>query len=223
MQVIAVGSPKGGVGKTTTSVTVATILARQGMGVLLVDCDTNRSAIDWCGEGSEHIPVDVADGSDPVVLRRLRDVSGYDVAVVDLPGARAGAFQTILAGDNGKPVADVMLVPTSPELMDLRPVIRVVRGEVLPLGLACLLVFTRVDPVAMTRARHRRRELCDEYRLGVAEAIIRDYVVYREALERSRTVLDIGGPQSYARRAELDYRALSDEVLRMMRTVQRGS
>jgi hypothetical protein len=38
------------------------------------------------------------------------------------------------------------------------------------------------------------------------------HVIYREALERSRTVLDVGGWRSYARRAEQDYHALSAEV-----------
>jgi hypothetical protein len=37
------------------------------------------------------------------------------------------------------------------------------------------------------------------------------------ALERSRTVLDIGGRLSYARRAESDHRALTDEVLTMVK------
>lgn len=48
---------------------------------------------------------------------------------------------------------------------------------------------------------------------AVAETTIRDYVIYREALERSRTVLDVGGWRSYARRAERDYQALTDEIL----------
>jgi cellulose biosynthesis protein BcsQ len=127
-----------------------------------------------------------------------------------------GAFQAILTGTDGKhqrPVADLLVVPTSPELMDLRPVIRVVRGEVAPLGLVHLLVLTRVDPVAMGRAHDRQAELRSDYRLAVADVIVRDYVVYREAVERSRTVLDVGGAKSYARRAEEDYRALTAEVL----------
>jgi hypothetical protein len=48
--------------------------------------------------------------------------------------------------------------------------------------------------------------------LAVADTIIRDYVIYREALGRSRAVLDVGGWRSYARRAEQDYQALSTEV-----------
>lgn len=220
MRIVAVGSPKGGVGKTTTAVTVAVILAKQGQRVLLVDCDGNRSALEWCADAGEAIPLDVSDGRDLAVLRRLRQSRGYDLAVVDLPGARAGAFQAVLAGTTQerqeRPVADLLVVPTSPELMDLRPVIRVLRAEVIPMGLPHLVVLTRVDPVAMNRAKDRRTELRDAYRLAVAETVIRDYVAYREALERSRTVLDVGGPLAYARRAERDYRALTAEVVALL-------
>lgn len=215
------GSPKGGVGKTVTAVTVATVAAKDGARVLLVDCDDNRSALDWCDSSGDYIPLDVSDGRDLAVLRQLRMVKEYDLAVVDLPGARVGAFQAVLTGDDGRPVADLLVVPTSPELMDLRPVIRVVRGEVAPLGLVHLLVLTRVDPLAMSRAHERQTELRDDYRLAVADVIIRDYVVYREALERSRTVLDVGGAKSYARRAEEDYRALTNEVLGMLGPIHR--
>lgn len=212
MRVVAIGSPKGGVGKTTTAVTVATIAARDGRRVLLVDCDANRSALDWCEQAGNTIPLDVSDGRNLSALRRLRQARGYDLVVVDLPGARAGAFEAMLTGDR-RPVADLLVVPTSPELIDLRPVVRVIQGEVTPLRLPHLVTLTRVDPVAMNRAADRRAELRTDYRLTVAEAVIRDYVIYREALERSRTVLDVGGAHSYARRGEQDYRELTAEVM----------
>lgn len=223
MRIVAVGSPKGGVGKTTTAVTMATILAQAGARVLLVDCDANRSALDWCEDSGQTIPLDVSDGQDLTSLRRLRYAGGYDLAVVDLPGARAGAFEAVLTpeGRGGLPphlaVADLLVVPSSPELMDLRPVVRVVLGEVIPLRLPHLLVLTRVDPLGMARAHNRQTELHQTYGLTVARTVIRDYVIYREALERSRTVLDVGGEQSYARRAEQDYRALTAEVTAMLR------
>ena len=188
MKVVAIGSPKGGVGKTTTAVTVAVILAKLGLRGLLVDCDGNGWALEWCADAGETIPLDVSDGRDLAVLRRLRQSRGYDLAVVDLPGARAGAFQAVLTG-------------TTRERQERPP---------------HLVVLTRVDPVAMNRARDRRTELRDGYRLAVAETVIRDYVAYREALERSRTVLDVGGPLGYARRAERDYRALTAEVVALL-------
>lgn len=210
MRIVAVGGPKGGKGASTTAVHLAAIATRAGLSVLLVDGDANRSSTDIV-EGGDALPVDLADGQDPAALRRLRQVAGYDLAVVDLPGAReSGAFEAILRGD-GRPVADLLVVPTAPVAMDLRPTLRVLRTEIVPLGLPYLVVFTRVQTAAVPRARERQQEL-RAIGLTVADTVIRRYAVFDEAAELSCTVLDLPGLHSYARHAEADYRALADEV-----------
>lgn len=213
MKTLAVGSPKGGVGKSCSSVTLAAIAARDlGLSVLLVDADENRSALDWITRAGDAIPVDVAAGT-PDEVRRLRRGSGYDLVIVDLPGAREGAFAAILGGDGDGPVCDYLLVPSGPEVMDLRPVVRVLRGEVVPLGLPYSLVFTKVPTEALPRARERQAQLRVGSGLSVATTVIRRYAAFDEAVERSRTVLDIPGRHHYARRAEADYRDLAAETL----------
>lgn len=214
MRIVAVGGPKGGKGASTTAVTLSAIAARAGLSVLLVDGDANRSATDMAEASGDALPVDIADGQDPNALRRLRQVDGYDLAIVDLPGAREGAFEAILSGD-GRPVADLLVVPTAPEAMDLRPTLRVLRAEIVPLGLPYIVVFTRVSTPALPRARDRQAELRG-IGLTIAETIIRRYAVYDEAVERGGTVLDLPGAHSYARLAEADYRALADEVFPMV-------
>jgi chromosome partitioning protein len=159
MRILAVGSPKGGVGKTTTAVTLAALAAREfQLRTLLVDADANRSALDWTARAGDAIPVDAVDGRDLTLLRQLRRATGYDLAVIDLPGAREGAFEAILAGDGG-PVADLLIVPTEPEVMAVLPVERVIRHEVAPLGLAHLVTLCRVDPQALGRAADYRAQL----------------------------------------------------------------
>jgi len=214
VKILAVGSPKGGVGKTTTAVTLAAIGAQAGLRVLLVDGDTNGSAMDWAGSaGDEVLPLDVYAASDPRELAKLRDADEYDLMVVDLPGARIGAFEAILTGDSGRPVPDLLLVPTTHELLDLRPVIRVVRDEVLPLDLPHLMVLTKV-PTAALRQAHRQRSLVLDAGAGhrFAETIIRDYKIYNEAVENGMTVLNVPGKRPSARKAEEDYRALAAEA-----------
>lgn len=214
MHIVGVGGPKGGKGASTTAVHLAAIAARAGLRVLLVDADRNRSVTDIAELAGDLLPVDLADGQDPAALRRLRRLAGHpdapDIVIVDLPGAREGAFEAVLEGD-GQPVVDLLVVPSAPEAMDLRPTLRVVRGELARLGLPYLLVFTRVASASMARARERREEL-REAGLRVADTIIRRYGVYDDAAQDGCTVLDIPGRRSYARLAEEDQRALADEV-----------
>ena len=92
-------------------------------------------------------------------MRKLRRASRWDLVIVDLPGAREGAFAAVLGGDGEGPVCDYLLVPSGPEVMDLRPVVRVIRTEVVPLGLPYSLVFTRVPTESLPRARERQAQL----------------------------------------------------------------
>lgn len=209
MRIVAFGGAKGGVGKTTLCVTLAAIACRAGLDVLVVDGDVNRSSTDLI-EHAE-LPVEVVDGRNPDALRKLRAVGGRDLAMVDLPGTSDGALQAILRGAES-PVCDLLVAPTAPEAIELRPTLRLIRGDVMPLAVTHMVVFTRVRTPSVPRARERQAELRG-LGITVANTIIRNFTVYDEAVERHAVVLDLPGAHSYARQAELDCRSLAAEVL----------
>lgn len=61
MPVIAVANPKGGAGKSTTTLVLATTLARQGASVTVLDCDRNQPIAGWReGESKNPVVVDSA-------------------------------------------------------------------------------------------------------------------------------------------------------------------
>lgn len=78
MRTLAISNYKGGVGKTTTAVNLATIYARRGLRTLLIDLDPQASATDFFG---------------------LYDRAGdYDVCIVDCsPTMKRLAFNAYLA------------------------------------------------------------------------------------------------------------------------------
>jgi chromosome partitioning protein len=209
VRTLAIASPKGGVGKTAGAVHLSKIAATLGLRVLLIDCDENRSSWDWVSGGGDAMgDIDVTRATADQIPALRRGSARYDLVVIDLPGAREGAMRAVLDG----PVADYLLVPTLAEVMDLRPVVRVVRREIIPLGLPYAVVFCKVPTAQIPVARERQAEVRTGSGVAVATTIVRQYSVVNEAVERSCTVMDIRGRHSAARRVEADYRALAVET-----------
>ena len=104
---------KGGVGKTTLSIHVATALARAGT-VLLVDADPQGSALDWQEQRA-------ADGAFPVIglattrLHREIPVIGrhYDWVVIDGPPRANDLAKSAIAA------SDIVLIPVQPSPFDV--------------------------------------------------------------------------------------------------------
>lgn len=61
MIVWSIANQKGGVGKTTTTITLAGLLSQQGKRVLLVDTDPHASLTTYLGYDSDNVPVSLFD------------------------------------------------------------------------------------------------------------------------------------------------------------------
>lgn len=212
-RVLGIGSPKGGVGKTQTAVTLAHLASLAGYRVLLVDADENRSAEDWVMRAGNRIDLEIDTERDARNLVRLHDLRDLDLIIVDLPGARSSdAWTALLHGATGAPVVDALVVPSLVETMDLRAVVRVIREAVKPAGVPYLLVGTKVRTPSVPNALHELNGLAADG-VQVARQIIRDLIVHGEAVTLDRPITDMpGGRHSTARAAEREYRALAREV-----------
>jgi len=199
VKVVAVVNGKGGVGKTTTAVSLAALLSERGP-VLLVDADPQGSASWWCGRGE--MPFDLAQETDP----RLKRVEGYGAVVVDTPPAlRSEALEAVLRS------ADYAVLPSPPAPLDLEALVETVRGAVRPLGVAHRVLLTRVDPRSLGEALEAQTALL-EAGVPAFHAFVRAYKAHERAALEGRPITRWRGPN--AREAEADYRRVAEELLR---------
>jgi chromosome partitioning protein len=112
--IIAIASQKGGSGKTTLAVHLATRAAQAGHESCVIDTDPQATAAAWSDWRGEFLPVVVT--APPARLGRTIESAkknGVDFLVIDTPPhADAAAREAIK-------VADVVLVPTRTRAFDL--------------------------------------------------------------------------------------------------------
>lgn len=111
---VALVNPKGGSGKTTIAVHLATAAHRDGQGTTLLDADPQGSASDWY-----HRTPEGYDGPDVQTLGRKRTLSaavgqaGGDAVIIDAPARLDTQTGRVLTN------ADLALVPVRPSGLDL--------------------------------------------------------------------------------------------------------
>lgn len=111
MAVYVLANRKGGVGKTTTAVNLATYLTTKGS-VLLIDADDQKSASTWheYREGND-IDCVFLEGD---LRKRIKDYkTKYDNIIVDVAGRDSDELLTSVA------VADKVFIPTQTSRADL--------------------------------------------------------------------------------------------------------
>ena len=113
MPVLVMASPKGGVGKSTCAVLLATEFARMGAEVTVLDCDPNRSLTRWSARG---LPRGVTIHSDVgrsniVPLIRASDGDGR-IVIVDLEGVASQLVSRAVSQ------ADLVIVPMQATALD---------------------------------------------------------------------------------------------------------
>ena len=126
MPVIAVSNPKGGAGKSTATLLIATYLAQRGASVCVLDADPNQPILDWKTQGHSKTTLEVIGGVRESNLMETLDEQHHQFIFIDLEGTASVLVSRSIA------LADFVIVPVQASAVDVRQAskaIRAVRDE----------------------------------------------------------------------------------------------
>ncbi|MBD2168924.1 ParA family protein [Calothrix membranacea FACHB-236] len=197
-RIVTITGYKGGVGKSTTAVHLATFLSEQGKTVL-VDGDQNRTALAWSKRGS--FPFPTVDER-----QALKVIADAQFVVIDTP-ARPDS-------DDLKELAkgcDLLILPTKPDIVSLEPMLEMVKdlGEA---NYRCLL--TIVPPYPSKEGETLLSEL-SKGGIPVFQAMIRRTVGFEKAAMAGVPIRDVD--DSRLKTAWADYISLGKEVMEILK------
>jgi chromosome partitioning protein len=204
---VVTANQKGGVGKSTIAVHLATWLFDRGYRVALLDLDKQLSSSQWIREVEPGIAIEVADTPEECLSKARGLAESYDFVVGDGPGGIDDVSRTMLL------LADLALLPISPSILDLRSVQQATsilqyaqginRGK--PEGRLILNRMRTRDTIS--------KELKDAApTLGVqcAEHVLRDLQAFRDAAQQGTVVTRM---KKRNNDAASDIESLFDELL----------
>jgi chromosome partitioning protein len=209
-KVIAILNQKGGVGKTTLAVHLATAIALKKRRVLLIDADPQGSALDWAAarHGEPLFPVT---GLPKASIHKELPALGnnYDIVIIDGPPRVYDVARSAIMA------ADLVLVPVQPspydvwaakEIMDLFN-----EAAVYKPGLQKAFVINR--KIANTAIGRDVAEALSAYPIPVLETSICQRVAFAESATQGLTVYDLD-PQMLASQ---EMNQLADEIERLLK------
>lgn len=201
MKTVSVQSQKGGAGKSTITVHLATAAVARGLKVRILDTDAQKSAVLWASMREAKTPEVVH--CEPAKLRAAVEKArgeGIELVVIDSP-PNAGPDAVDIAGP-----ADLILIPCRPGIFDVSAVKRTI--EIAAMAKKPFLVVLSACPprapeIAKTRAAFEAAGV------PVAKAEIETRRAMDRALQFGESVIEFEPEGESARQIN----QLLDEVL----------
>lgn len=151
MPVIAIANPKGGSGKSTTTLVLGTTLAEQGASVTVLDCDPNRPIVSW-RRGPSCSPMEVVgDATESSILSQLDyHRSRRQFVLVDLEGTASRLTSRALSR------AQLVIIPIQASAVDAEQAARAIglvreEEQSFERKIPSRVAFTRTSPQIASR------------------------------------------------------------------------
>ncbi len=214
--IILVGGRKGGSGKSTITVNLATALANTNKDVMLVDADVQLTSSEWHIEREE----EQADKAKIHCVQKrgkihetLKDLDQrYEYVLVDPAGKDSEELRSAMV------VADILLIPVRPSQFDLNTLSamhEIIEQSKLinpKLKVYCILSMSPTNPVINETAL-AQDYIADFSDIKLMKTIIRDRKIYRDCGAGGIGVIESESNSESGRKAKVEMTELLEEVL----------
>lgn len=204
MKILAVMNEKGGSGKTTVALNLATALHRAGRRVVLVDADPQGTARDWRSASPDDADLpDVVALDRPQMLASLKNLAA-DVVVIDTPAKAEQMAAAVIRIADGVLVviqpsgADIWAAAATIKLIQAR---RDVGGQI-----EAAFLVNRASGVSRLSKEVQEGDW-NEYGVDQLDSVVRNRVSFAQSLTDGVSIYDT---QDKAGQAEID--AIVQEV-----------
>lgn len=218
MPVITFANTKGGAGKTTAVLLLATELAQKGYRVTILDADPQHWITRW-HEVSGHVAnISVIDfvTSASLPLHISENKHNTDYFIIDLPGARNPLLATAIG------LSDHVLIPIQGCAMDARGGAQVLEllqylDEKAGIRIGHSVVLTRVNSMVTTRALAIVKSLLCERQVPVLDTAIIERSAFRDLFDCGGTLHSLD-PNRFSNldKARENARCFAEEIMAKM-------
>jgi chromosome partitioning protein len=219
MPVIVFASPKGGAGKSTSAVILATQLALKGAGVTAIDADPNRPLSQWAQmPGCPKNMTVLADVSEATIIETIEDAARRSTfVVVDLEGTASMAVAYAISR------ADLVIVPTQGSQLDAieaGKAVKLIRQQERAFGrtIPYAILFTRTNAAIRPRTLQHIRDEFKNHNVPSLRTQMQEREAFRAIFSFGGTLESLDGSQVSNRDAAIkNARELAGEILTLLR------
>jgi len=180
MPVIAFSSPKGGAGKTTAAMVLATVLAERDATVSVVDADPNKNVVEWAKLPGKPANLSViGDIGEETIVDAIEDAASKTTfVIIDLEGAASVLVSYAIA------LADFVVIPAKGSQMDARQAgrqMKLIKGQERIAGRAIpfAVLFTQLSPAIAPKTQRHIEARFAELGVPIFNVRLHDREAYR--------------------------------------------
>lgn len=219
MPTIVFASPKGGAGKSTSAVLLASELAKKGATVTIIDADPNRPVSRWARRPNKPETLTVLDDvTEQTIVRTIDQTARTSTfVIVDLEGTASRMIPYAMSR------ADLVIIPTQASLLDAVEAVSAIREvkqqeEAFRIKIPAAILFTRTSAAIRTRTLASIEAEFAENGVPVFDVRINEREAYRAIFSFGGSLSDLDPAQVRNIPAAVENaQAFAGEVIAMLK------